>query len=109
MELRAVEVQPLVTTDLIAAVQRPMTTTAIAATTVYANAEVLRRVLAQLVDSAAPPAALAVIAAPRSLTRSANRGSTRTGARASRTAAPRAKRSAGGAGSRTTRRPARSI
>src|SRR3569623_3057182 len=75
MELRAVEVQPLVTTDLIAAVQRPMTTTASAATTVYANAEVLRRVLEQRVDNAETPAELAVIAEPTAvLFRIADRG-----------------------------------
>jgi two-component system sensor histidine kinase/response regulator len=75
MELRAVEVQPLVTTDLIAAVQRPMTTTSVAATTVYANADVLRRVLEQLVDNAETPAELAVIAEPTAvLFRIADRG-----------------------------------
>jgi len=70
MELRA-----LVTTDLIAAVQRPVTATAVAATTVYANAEVLRTVLEHLVDNTETPAELAVIAEPTAvLFRIADRG-----------------------------------
>lgn len=75
MELRAVEVQPLVTTELVAAVQRPMTATAVDATTVYANADVLRRVLEHLVDNTETPAELAVIAEPTAvLFRIADRG-----------------------------------
>jgi len=70
MELRA-----LVTTDLIAAVQRPVTATAVDATTVYANAEVLRTVLEHLVDNTETPAELAVIAEPTAvLFRIADRG-----------------------------------
>ena len=75
MELRAVEVQPLVTTDLIAAVQRPIAATMIDATTVYANPEILRSVLEHLVDNAETPAELAVIAEPTAvLFRIADRG-----------------------------------
>ena len=75
MELRAVEVQPLVTTDLIAAVQRPIAATMIDATTVYANTEILRSVLEHLVDNAETPAELAVIAEPTAvLFRIADRG-----------------------------------
>lgn len=75
MELRGVEVQSLVTTELVAAVQRPITATAIDATTIYANAEVLRSVLEHLVDNAETPAELAVIAEPTAvLFRIADRG-----------------------------------
>jgi len=64
MELRSIDVQPLFVTELVAGLQRRVTATAIAATTVYADAIVLRRVLEHLVDNTETPAELAVIAEP---------------------------------------------
>ena len=75
MELRVVDVQPLFVTDLLAALERPVVATAVAATTVYADPLVLRRVLEHLVDNTETPAELAVIAEPTAvLFRVADRG-----------------------------------
>jgi two-component system, OmpR family, sensor kinase len=75
MELRSVEAQPLVVTDLVATLERPIKATAVAATTVYADPLVLRRVLEHLVDNTETPAELAVIAEPTAvLFRIADRG-----------------------------------
>jgi signal transduction histidine kinase len=63
MELRVVDVQPLFT-DLVARLARPVKATAVAATTVYADPLVLRRVLEHLVDNIETPAELAVIEEP---------------------------------------------
>jgi signal transduction histidine kinase len=64
MELRAMAVEPLFVTDLVATLERPLTATSVAATTVYADPLVLRRVLEHLLDNTETPAELAVIAEP---------------------------------------------
>jgi len=65
----------MVTTELVATLQRAVTTTALASTTVYADPSVLRSVLEHLVDNAETPAELAVIAEPTAvLFRVADRG-----------------------------------
>lgn len=69
------DVQPLFVTELVAMLQGRVTPTAVAATTVYADPVVLRRVLEHLLDNAATPAELAVIAEPTGvLFRIADRG-----------------------------------